>query len=179
MQRDLLNKVIAHGSFQGRSWLKLSKKPSIYEAGNQENSTSRENAMRKGVEKRQVGRMGKLFFFSHQVASNSLQAHGGQHARFLCPPLSPRVCSNSCSLSWWYYLTISSSTVSFSFCLQSFSYQGLLQWVSSSHQMTKVLEPQFPWMHSRDLSAYNIYVLGRLSDIKSIKQLQRIHTGKL
>ena len=105
MQRDLLNKVIAHGSFQGRSWLKLSKKPSIYEAGNQENSTSRENAMRKGVEKRQVGRMGKLFFFSHQVASNSLQAHGGQHARFLCPPLSPRVCSNSCSLSWWYYLS--------------------------------------------------------------------------
>ena len=23
------------------------------------------------------------------------------HARLLCPSLSPRVCSNSCSLSWW------------------------------------------------------------------------------
>ena len=123
MQRDLLNKVIAHGSFQGRSWLKLSMKPSIYEAGNQEDSTSRENAMSKGVEKRQIGRMGKLFF-SHQVVSDSLQAHGRQHARFLCPPLSPRVCSNSCSLSWWYYLTISSSTVSFCFCLQSFPSSG-------------------------------------------------------
>ena len=31
------------------------------------------------------------------------------HTRFLCPPLSPRVCSNSCPLSWWCYLTISSS----------------------------------------------------------------------
>ena len=50
MQRDFLNTVIAHGSFQGRSWLKLSKKPSIYEAGNQENSTSRENAMEKDAD---------------------------------------------------------------------------------------------------------------------------------
>ena len=141
MQRDLLNKVIAHGSFQGRSWLKLSKKPSIYEAGNQENSTSRENAMRKGVEKRQVGRMGKLFFFSHQVASNSLQAHGGQHARFLCPPLSPRVCSNSCSLSWWWYLTITSSVALFSSCLWSFPASGsfkMSQLFASGSQMIGV-----------------------------------------
>ena len=36
------------------------------------------------------------------------------------PPLSPRVCSDSCPLSWWCYLTISSSVVPFSFCLQSF-----------------------------------------------------------
>ena len=30
------------------------------------------------------------------------------------------VCSNSCPLSQWYYLTISSSAAPFSFCLQSF-----------------------------------------------------------
>ena len=30
------------------------------------------------------------------------------------------VCSNSCPLSWWYFLTISSSAAPFSFCLQSF-----------------------------------------------------------
>ena len=36
------------------------------------------------------------------------------------PLLSPRVCSNSCSLSQWCYLTISSSATPFSFCLQSF-----------------------------------------------------------
>ena len=37
-----------------------------------------------------------------------------------CPPLSPRVCSKSCPLSWWCYLTILSCDVPFSFCLQSF-----------------------------------------------------------
>ena len=36
------------------------------------------------------------------------------------PPLSPKVCSNSCALSQWCYLTISSSATSFSFCLSSF-----------------------------------------------------------
>ena len=39
-------------------------------------------------------------------------------------PLSPRVCSNSCPLSWWCYLTISSSAALFSFCLQSFPASG-------------------------------------------------------
>ena len=38
--------------------------------------------------------------FSHSVVSDSLQRHGLQHARLLRPPLSPRVCSNSYSLSW-------------------------------------------------------------------------------
>ena len=38
----------------------------------------------------------------------------------LCPPLSPRVCSNSCPLSRWCNLTISSSVTLFSFCLQFF-----------------------------------------------------------
>ena len=42
-----------------------------------------------------------------------------QHARLLCPLLPPRGCSNSCPLSWWCYLTISSSASLFSFCLQS------------------------------------------------------------
>ena len=37
------------------------------------------------------------------------------------PPVSLGVCSNSCPLRWWCHLTISSSVVSFSFCLQSFS----------------------------------------------------------
>ena len=34
--------------------------------------------------------------------------------------LSPRVCSNSCPLSWWCHPTISSSVTPFSSCLQSF-----------------------------------------------------------
>ena len=36
---------------------------------------------------------------SHRVVSDYLVPHGLQHARLLCLPLSPRVCSNSCPLS--------------------------------------------------------------------------------
>ena len=36
------------------------------------------------------------------------------------PSLSSGACSDSCPLSWWCYLTISSSVTSFSFCPQSF-----------------------------------------------------------
>ena len=42
----------------------------------------------------------------------------------LYPPLYPRVCSNSCSLSQWSYLTISLSATFFSFCLPSFPASG-------------------------------------------------------
>ena len=45
--------------------------------------------------------------------------HGLQHARLPSPSLSPRVCSNLCSLSWWCHPTISSS-IALIFCLQSF-----------------------------------------------------------
>ena len=41
--------------------------------------------------------------------SDSLQPHGLQHTRLPCPSLSPGVCSSSCPLSQWCYLTISSS----------------------------------------------------------------------
>ena len=43
-----------------------------------------------------------------------------QYARLPCPSLFPRVCSKSCPLSWWCHLTISSSVIPFSSCLQSF-----------------------------------------------------------
>ena len=47
--------------------------------------------------------------------SDSLWPHGLQHARLFCPSLSPRVCSNSCPLSWWAYLNISTSAAPFCF----------------------------------------------------------------
>ena len=56
--------------------------------------------------------------------SDSLWPHGLQHTSLLCPPLSPRVCSNSCPLSQWCYLTISCSAAPFSFCLHSFPASG-------------------------------------------------------
>ena len=42
---------------------------------------------------------------------------------FLYTSLSPRVCSNSCPLSWWYHPIISSSVAPFS-CPQSFGASG-------------------------------------------------------
>ena len=56
-------------------------------------------------------------------AADSLPLHGLLHARLPCPSLSLGVCSNSCPLSWWCFLTISSSAVPF-FCLQSFPASG-------------------------------------------------------
>ena len=80
--------------------------------------------------------------------SNSLQPHRLQHAGLLCPSLSSGICSNSCPLSQWCYLTISSSAT-FCFCLQSFPF-------SSLHQVDKALELQlrnqsFQWIFGVDL----------------------------
>ena len=68
--------------------------------------------------------------------------HGLQHPRLSCPSQTPGAYSNSCPLSWWCHPTISSSVVHFSSCLPQ--HQGLFQWVSSSHQVAKVLEFQLP-----------------------------------
>ena len=50
--------------------------------------------------------------------------HELQHTRLPCPLLSPGVCSNSCPLSQWCHLTISSSIASLSSCPQSFPASG-------------------------------------------------------
>ena len=60
-----------------------------------------------------------LMWFSCSVLSNSLQPHRLQHAGLPCSSPSTRVCSNSCSLCWWCYPTISSSVIPFSSCPQS------------------------------------------------------------
>ena len=66
----------------------------------------------------------QLLLFSHSVVSDSLRPHGLQHARLPCLSLSPGVCSNSCPLSQWCYLTISSSVFHLSSCPQSFPASG-------------------------------------------------------
>ena len=73
------------------------------------------------------------------VVSDSLWPHRLQHDRFLCPPLSPglHLNSNSYQLSQWCYLSISSSTIPLSFCLQSFPGSGsfpMSQFFASSGQ---------------------------------------------
>ena len=61
-----------------------------------------------------------LLLFSCSGVSDSLQPHGLQHARTLCPSPSPRACSTPCPLSQWCHPTVSSSVISFSSSLQSF-----------------------------------------------------------
>ena len=53
-----------------------------------------------------------------------LWPQGLQYTSLLCSSLFPRVCSNSCVLSWWCYPTISSSVSPFSSCPQSFPASG-------------------------------------------------------
>ena len=65
--------------------------------------------------------------FSCSVMSDSLQPHGLQHTRLLCPSPTPRACSNSCPSSQWCLPTISSSVVPFVSCLQSFPASGSFQ----------------------------------------------------
>ena len=74
---------------------------------------------------------------SCSVVFDSLWPH-----RLPCPSQSPGICSNSCPLNWRCHPTISSSVTPFSSCLQSFQASGSFQWVSSSHQVAKVLELQ-------------------------------------
>ena len=91
--------------------------------------------------------------FSHSVVSNSLWPHGLMHARLPCPSPSPGARSNSCPLSqWWLSCPLSSPSPSASNLAQ---HQGLFQWVSSLHQVAKVLELQlkhqsFQWIFRVD-----------------------------
>ena len=93
--------------------------------------------------------------FSHSAVFNSLHPHKLQHARLSCPLPTPGAYSNSCLSSHWYHPTTSSSVSPFSSCLQYFPASGLFQWVSSSHQVAKVLEFQlqhqsFQWIVRND-----------------------------
>ena len=84
-----------------------------------------------------------LSSFSHKVISSSLWPRGLQHTRFPCPSLSPRVCSNSCLLSWWCHPTMSSSVTPFS-CLQSFPASGsfpITQPFTSGGQSIRISAP--------------------------------------
>ena len=85
----------------------------------------------------------------------SLWPLGLQHTRSPCPSPTPRVYSNSCPSSRWYHPTISSSIVPPSPGFNLFQTQGLFKWVSSLHQVAKVLKFQlqhqsFQWIFRTD-----------------------------
>ena len=83
-----------------------------------------------------------LIQFICSVMSDFLWPHGLQHARLPCPTPTPGACSNSRPSTQWCLPTISSSVVSFSFCLQSFSASGsfsMSQFFTSGGQSIGVL----------------------------------------
>ena len=93
--------------------------------------------------------------FSHSVMSDSLWPHEPQYARPPCLSRTPGVYWNSCPSSQWCHTTISPSVILFSSCPQSLPASGLLQWVSSLHQVAKVLGFQlqhqsFQWIFRTD-----------------------------
>ena len=94
--------------------------------------------------------------FSHSVVSDSLWHHEPQHARPPCPSPTPGVHPKPCSSSWWCHLTISSLSSPSPPDLNLSQHQGLFKWVSSSHEVAKVLEFQFQhqsfqWTHRTNL----------------------------
>ena len=64
----------------------------------------------------------------------TLRPHGLLHTRLPCPSLSPRVCSDSCPLSWWCHPTISSPVTHFFSHPQSFPASGSfpMSWLFTS-----------------------------------------------
>ena len=79
--------------------------------------------------------------FSHSVVSNSLWPHESQHARPLCP--SPTVESTQTHVHWvGDAIQPSHPLLSPSPALNLSQHQDLFKWVSSSHQVAKVLEFQ-------------------------------------
>ena len=62
--------------------------------------------------------------------------------RIRCPSLSVGVCSDSCPLSQWCYLTKPPLQPSSPFAFNHSQHQGLFQWVGSFHQVAKILELQ-------------------------------------
>ena len=93
--------------------------------------------------------------FSHSVMSDSLGPHGLQHTRLPCPSPSPRVYSTHVH---WVSNTTQPSHPLLSPSPPAFylsQHQGLFKWISSSHQVAKVLEFQlqhqsFQWIFRTD-----------------------------
>ena len=93
---------------------------------------------------------------SRSVVSNASQPHELQHTRPPCASPTPRVYSNSSPLGQWCHPTISSSSIPFSSCLQSFPASGSFQmsqlFASRSHSIGVSPSASVLPMNSQDWS---------------------------
>ena len=96
--------------------------------------------------------------------SDSLPPHGLQHARLLCHPISPRVCSNSCPLYWWCHLPPLPLLPPFPFAFSFSQHQGLFQWI----RWPKYWSCSFS-QHLMNIQNWTLRVTGLISlSIKSV-----------
>ena len=109
-------------------------------------------------------------------------------AMLLCPPLSPRVCSNSCPLSHLCCLTTSFPTTPFFFCPQSFPASksfSVSQLFASGGQSTGVSAsvhpmkhlPKYSWINPRNILFnlrinFLLFFLFKAYCLKGVKMLQ-------
>ena len=118
---------------------------------------------------------------NHKVMSDSLWPHGLKHTRLLCPPPSPRVCSNSCPLSLCSSLTTSSSVAPFSSRPPSFPASG-----SSSESAVCIKSPKSwsfgfsnsPSSEYSGLISFRIDWFDRLAVQGTLKSLLQHHNLK-
>ena len=120
--------------------------------------------------------------FSSSVESDSLRLHELQHARPPCPLPTPRDYPNSCPLNQWCHLTISSSVVPFSCCLQSFPTSGsfqMSQLFASGGQNIGVSASTsvLPMIHS-GLISFRMDWLDLLAVQGTLKSLLQHHSSK-
>ena len=120
--------------------------------------------------------------FSRSVMSDSLGPHESQHARPLCPSLTPGVRSDSRPLSRWCHPTISSSIVPFSSRLQSFPELGsfpVSQFFASGGQRigASASTPMTP-MNIQDWFLLGLTGFDLLAILGTLKRLLQHHSSK-
>ena len=123
--------------------------------------------------------------------SDSLWAHGLQHARPACPSPTPGVYSNSCSLSQWCHPTISSIVEPFTSRLQSFPASGsflMSQWskywsfsfrISLSNGYSGLISIRIDWLDLLAIQGTLKSLLQHYSSKVSILQCSAFFTVQL
>ena len=82
----------------------------------------------------------------------TLRPHGLQHVRPPCPSPTPGACLQACPSSWCCHSMISFSVICSAPAFNLSHHQGLFQWVSSWHQVAKVLELKLQHRPSNEYS---------------------------
>ena len=108
--------------------------------------------------------------------SDCLWPGGLRHARLFCPPLSLGVCSDSCPLSQWCCLPVSSSAAPFSFGFQSFPASGsfLMNPLFTSYGYTTFIYPTV----DAHLSCFWILAITKSVAILNVDLYKRIKVSK-